>query len=93
MSNQTRGLLREYAIVFNQGLKYLTMTLVELISHEDKRLSDVIKKELRHIYTDFTQVSKRLDDLNKNLMRIANCELRMIIFNVKDSCQYLGSVL
>ena len=83
LSNQTRGLLSEYGIVFNQGFKYLTMTLVELISPEDKRLSEVIKNELCHVYTDFIQVSKRLDDLNKSLMQIAHKHIQ---------CQRLMSI-
>ena len=71
LSNQARGLLSEYGIIFNKGFKPLTKTLIELISPEDKRLSDIIKVQLRHVYSDFNQLSKRLDELNKNLKQVA----------------------
>jgi len=72
LSNQTRGLLSEYGIIFNQGFKSLTTSLVQLISPEDERLSETIKKELRYVYTEFKQLNQRLNELNKSLLQIAN---------------------
>ena len=72
LSNQTRGLLSEYGVVFNPGFKSLTKTLIDITVPEDKRLSEPLKQEMSYTYDEFKQLSKRLDDLNSSLLKIAN---------------------
>jgi len=83
LSNQTRGLLSEYGIVFPNGFKALKHTLVTLLDPADDRLSDMLKHQLQYIADEFEYTSARLKELNQLLAKIAQdnplCRLLMSI--------------
>lgn len=71
LSNQTRGLLSEYGIVFPNGFKALKQALVTLLDPNDERLSVTIKHQLQYIAEEFEYASTRLNELNQQLAKIA----------------------
>jgi len=71
ISNQTRGLLSEYGIVFPNGFKALKQVLVSLLDPNDERLSVTIKHQLQFIADEFESTNTRLNELNQLLAKIA----------------------
>jgi len=71
LTNQTRGLLSEYGIVFAQGFKAFKQTLAMLLDPEDNRLSEPLKQQIRYVSDEFERMSTRLTELNKVLALIA----------------------
>jgi len=71
LTNQTRGLLSEYGIVFPQGFKAFKQTLAMLLDPKDTRLSQAIKQELQYVTGEFDRLSERLKQLNHTLSTIA----------------------
>lgn len=71
LSNQTRGLLSEYGIVFPNGFKAFRQMLSTLLDPNDHRVSATIKHQLQYVADEFTSLSARLKDLNQSLAQIA----------------------
>ena len=71
LSNQTRGLLSEYGIVFPNGFKALRQVLVTLLDPNDDRLSVIIKHQLQAIADEFESITTRVNELNHLLAKIA----------------------
>lgn len=72
LSNQTRGLLSEYGIIFPVGFKAFKQALVLLLDPADTQLSPAIKQQLHYIADEFNGLDARLKDLNKTLSDVAN---------------------
>ena len=83
LTNQTRGLLSEYGIVFPKGFKAFRTTLPPLIEPDEQRISAQLKPHLRYILDEFYTLTERLESLNKALAQIANqnplCQILMSI--------------
>lgn len=96
LSNQTRGLLSEYGIVLAVGYGAFKKGLATAL--EDSRLSTVLKEQLQFITLEFTQLSARLLDLNKQIAALAKqskeCQLLMSIPGIGPiiSTAMMGSV-
>jgi len=71
LTNQTRGLLSEYGIVFPQGFKAFTQTLAMLLDPENTQLTVPIKLQLQYVRDEFEQMNERLKELNQTLAHIA----------------------
>ena len=71
LTNQTRGLLSEYGIVFAQGFKAFKQTLAMLLDPKDTRLSVPLKEQMRYVLQEFHRMSERLLELNQSLSQIA----------------------
>lgn len=71
LTNQTRGLLSEYGIVFPQGFKTFKQTLTLLLDPKNTQLTVVIKQQLDYVLNEFKQLSARLKELNQTLTNIA----------------------
>jgi len=71
LTNQTRGLLSEYGIVFPQGFKAFTQTLAMLLDPENTQLTVPVKLQLQYVRDEFEQMSERLKELNQTLAHIA----------------------
>jgi transposase len=67
LSNQIRGLLLEYGIVINKGMKPLTVKLVELLETSNEFISEVLKECLLDIYEEFKELSKRIERYSKKI--------------------------
>ena len=83
LSNQTRGLLSEYGIVFPKGFKAFRTVLATLLDPSDQRLSAMLKPQLQAIVDEFYTLSARLTELNKTLSKIAQ---------KNPLCRYLMSI-
>lgn len=83
LTNQTRGLLSEYGIVFPKGFKAFRAALPHLIEPDEQRISAQLKPHLRYILDEFYTLTERLESLNKALAQIANenplCQILMSI--------------
>ncbi len=81
LSNQTRGLLSEYGIVFPKGYGPFKKALPTAL--DNPLLSSVFKEQLQLIYQEFDQTSVRLLNLNKQIGAMAKqspeCQLLMSI--------------
>ncbi len=71
LTNQTRGLLSEYGIVFATGFKAFKRALATLLDPKDDRLTALLKQQLRFIADEFERINTRLTELNKLLAHIA----------------------
>lgn len=71
LTNQTRGLLSEYGIVFPQGFKAFKQTLAMLLDPKDTRLTVPIKQQLQYVTDEFERMCLRLKELNLVLAQIA----------------------
>ena len=71
LSNQTRGLLSEYGIVFPTGFKSFKQTLAVLIDPSNTQLTEPLKQQLRYVADEFDRMSARLTELNQVLAQIA----------------------
>lgn len=71
LTNQTRGLLSEYGMVFKPGFKAFRCALVRAVDPENPQLSELIKQPLRLIYDEFLQNEARLTQINQQLAQIA----------------------
>jgi len=71
LTNQTRGLLSEYGIVFAQGFKAFKQTLAMLLDPKDTQLSVPLKEQMRYVLQEFHRMSERLLELNQSLAQIA----------------------
>lgn len=71
LTNQTRGLLSEYGIVFPQGFKAFNQTLTLLLDPEDNQLSVPLKQQIHYISEEFDRMTARFKDLNQSLAQIA----------------------
>lgn len=67
LSNQIRGLLLEYGIVINKGMKPLTVKLIELLELGNESISEVLKECLLDIYEEFKELSKRIELYSKKI--------------------------
>ena len=83
LTNQTRGLLSEYGIVFPCGFKAFRTTIASLIDPADTRISVMLKPQLQNIADEFFTLSERINDLNKTLSKIAQ---------ENALCRYLMSI-
>jgi len=72
LSNQTRGLLSEYGIVFPQGFKAFKQALALLLDPKDTQLTVVIKQQLQYVSDEFDRMCSRLKELNQSLAQIAH---------------------
>ena len=71
LTNQTRGLLSEYGIIFPVGFKAFKQALGRLLDPDDHQLSIVIKQELQYVFDEFERLCERLTMLNHTLSNIA----------------------
>ena len=71
LTNQTRGLLSEYGIVFPQGFKTFKQTLALLLDPKNTQLTVVIKQQLQYVLDEFKCLCARLKELNQMLANIA----------------------
>jgi len=71
LSNQTRGLLSEYGVVFPQGFKALKQALAMLLDPKDTQLSVIIKEQIQYVSDEFDRLCLRLKELNHTLELIA----------------------
>ena len=71
LSNQTRGLLSEYGIVFPAGFKSFKQTLAVLLDPTDTQLTAPLKLQLSYVAEEFDRMSTRLTELNQVLAQIA----------------------
>lgn len=71
LTNQTRGLLSEYGIIFPQGFKAFKQTLAILLDPKDVQLTVSIKQQLRYVSDEFDRMCSRLNELNQSLAEIA----------------------
>lgn len=72
LTNQTRGLLSEYGIVFPQGFKSFKAMLTTLLDPQDCQLTPMIKQQIQCIADEFNSVCLRLNEINDSLARIAH---------------------
>lgn len=70
LTNQTRGLLSEYGIVFPQGFKSFKQALASLLEPENTQLSDVIKQHVDSLFMEFDMLCLRLEEINRSLSEI-----------------------
>jgi len=79
LSNQIRGLLLEYGIVINKGMKAFTKKLIELLETGNESISGLLKECLLDIYEEFKELSKRIETYNKKIELLCKnndkCEL------------------
>ena len=67
LSNQARGLLSEYGIVFPLGYKALTTHLADIASNEDNDLSDIIRYQAHSWLEEFHDLSSRILRIEQQL--------------------------
>jgi len=83
MSNQTRGLLSEYGIVFGQGHAALTAKLLELTEVDNNQLTPFFKAEIAEVFLEYKGACVRIDRVNKRIQAIAKscarCQLLLTI--------------
>ncbi len=81
ISNQTRGLLSEYGLIGNQGLKALKGLIHEAL--ESNSLTSLLKEEIISIYEELLDIEARLKRLNQKLSVLSKqhpeCRLLMTI--------------
>jgi transposase len=67
LSNQIRGLLLEYGIVINKGMKPLTVKLAALLSPENESISLTLKSCLSDVYDEFNTLTARIENYSKRI--------------------------
>ena len=69
LSNQVRGLLADYGVVFPAGVKPFEKGLVELL--DNRSLPDSIHHEMRTIWCEYQSIRQRIESINNKLSQIA----------------------
>ncbi len=67
ISNQARGLLSDFGIIFPKGFKGFREAMVKL--QDDESLSSVFRQVMADLYREFQQISERIDTLENQLRR------------------------
>ena len=83
LTNQTRGLLSEYGIVFPPGFKAFKQTLAVLLDPKDTQVTPMLKQELHYVMDEFNGLCDRLNALKQSLSQIAEAN---------EHCQRLMSI-
>lgn len=65
VTNQTRGLLSDFGIIFAKGFKPFRENMIEL--QENESLSVSFRETMSDLYNEFNQISERLNNLEKHL--------------------------
>ena len=71
LSNQIRGLLAEYGIVFAQGVRVLRQRLPELLEDGENGLSDFFRPLLADCYRQLQEIDTHIDFYTQTLKRHA----------------------
>lgn len=81
--NQTRGILSEYGIIANKGIRHFSMLLASLSQPEAEAFSGLMKEQLQLIAHEYRSLTVRLNKLNQQLKEIAQnnplCKIVMTI--------------
>ena len=81
--NQTRGILSEYGIIANKGIKHFSTLLAILSQPEATEFTGLMKEQLQLIAQEFQALTDRLNTLNQQLKKIADknplCQIVMTL--------------
>lgn len=69
--NQTRGILSEYGIIANKGIRHFSLLLASLSQPEAEVFSGLMKEQLQLIADEYQSLTVRLNKLNQQLKEIA----------------------
>jgi len=83
LSNQTRGLLAEYGIVVNKGIKTLRRELPCMLEDADNCLSSFARKHFHHLYEKLILLDDEIAGYDKEIKAIAK---------ESDECQRLLTI-
>lgn len=67
LSNQIRGLLAEYGIVFPKGISQLRASLVDVTEDAENGLSALCREEFHVLWQEFCDLEERITRLDKKL--------------------------
>ena len=92
LTNQARGLLSEYGIVFNQGHKAFTEAMVSV--RESQALSPAMQELMQGIYEEYSSINVRIKEINKKLENIVeNDELCQILKSMRGVGNIIASAI
>jgi len=69
LTNQTRGLLSEYGVVFAQGNKAFREGMLQVLDGDD--VSALLKEVLRDIWREYTFLERRLQGISRRIQHCA----------------------
>lgn len=81
--NQSRGLLSEYGVFINESVAEFKKALSVICDPSDQSVSSILKQQLCHTSVEFTQLTKRILEIESELRKYAN---RV------EGCQHLMSI-
>ena len=67
LSNQVRGLLAEYGIVFPKGISQLRASLIDVIEGADNGLSEMCREEFHELWQEFCVLEERISRLDRKM--------------------------
>lgn len=69
LTNEIRGLLQEYGIIFPEGKYRLHTGLLELLSSSDERLSGHARRLIQSLFEEWTEMEKRIKEHETTIMQ------------------------
>jgi len=70
LTNQTRGLLAEYGIVFRQGKSTFRKIIPIIMENKENKLSPIMVDHLKKLYEEFNMLEEKVIYYDKELVRI-----------------------
>lgn len=71
LSNQVRGLLAEYGIVFPKGLSQLTQGMADILTDDTSELSQLARDEFQSMWIELNELESRIKRVDKQIAIIA----------------------
>ena len=82
LTNQIRGLLGEYGLVFGQGPTRVRRGLTETLAEDDARLSVAARELVADVQQQLTELENRLTDYNARIERVCAADARCVKLDV-----------
>ena len=76
LSNQIRGLLAEYGIVINVGIRNVRKQLPRILEDADNELSSIARTVFAQQYEELVEIDQRVDRLTKELTQLSESQAR-----------------
>ena len=81
--NQTRGLLVDYGVFIQKGIKAFTAEITTLCDPDETRVSSIMKHQLTCVFDDFKLLTRRISDIETELKRYSQAN---------DYCRHLQTI-
>lgn len=83
LTNEIRGLLHEYGIVFPQGKHHLRSGMIEILTSSDERLTQQVVQLMQMLFDEWREMDQRVEEYERIIVRT---------YRSHEACKKLGEI-